>query len=119
MAKYKATGLIDHVNTFRGSYGDFTSVQDYQLSLNQVMAAQESFEALPSHIRARFQNNPGALLAFLEDPTNQEEAVKLGLVNAPPPPQPKGAEAPSGGAAATTKKSDPPPADSAKSGSDA
>lgn len=119
MAKYKATGLIDHVNTFRGSYGDFTSVQDYQLSLNQVMAAQESFEALPSNIRARFQNNPGALLAFLEDPKNQEEAVKLGLINAPPPPQPKAAPAASGGPGGADPKTDPPKADSGKSGSDA
>lgn len=90
MAKYKNTGLIDHISDFKGSYGDFTNVQEYQLSLNQVLAAQESFEQLPSGIRARFNNSPSALMSFLENPTNLDEAVELGLVNRPtPPPEPK------------------------------
>jgi len=88
MSKYQKTGLIDHVNRVAGSYGDFTSVQDYQLSLNQVIQAQDAFDQLPSTVRKRFGNNPSELMAFLQDPDNRDEAVKLGLVEAPPP-QPK------------------------------
>lgn len=89
MQKYQKTGLIDHVQKFQGSYGDFTSVADYQLSLNQVLDAQRAFDDLPSSIRARFNNNPGSMLAFLEDPANQEESVRLGLREPPRPPEPK------------------------------
>lgn len=89
MDKYSQTGLIDHVNDVKGAYGDFTSVQDYQLHLDQVIAADQAFMALPSAIRKRFENSPAALLEFLQDDANRDEAVKLGLVNAPPPPQPK------------------------------
>jgi len=73
----------------RGSFGDFTSYDDYHSSLNQIIEAQDAFEALPSSMRKRFGNDPGELLAFLEDPANNEEAVKLGLRQAPPPPPPE------------------------------
>jgi len=88
--KYDQTGLIDHVNNIKGSYGDFTSVQDYQLSLNQVIEAQDAFDHLPAKIRKRFANSPTELMAFLADPANTDEAIKLGLVVAPdlPPPEP-------------------------------
>lgn len=112
MSKYQKTGLIEHVQKFQGSYGDFTSVADYQLSLNQVLDAQNAFEALPSAIRARFQNNPGAMLAFLEDPKNRDEAVKLGLVE-PPPPPPEAPPGASGGAGTAPTSTAAPPAPSA------
>ena len=90
MAKFAKTGLVDHVNRVAGSYGDFTTVQDYQLHLDQVMAAQTAFMELPATIRRRFDNDPAHLLAFIQDPKNRDEAVSLGLINAPPPPEPKG-----------------------------
>lgn len=89
MAKFAKTGLVDHVNRVAGSYGDFTTVQDYQLHLDQVMAAQTAFMELPATIRRRFDNDPAHLLAFIQDPKNRDEAVSLGLINAPPPPEPK------------------------------
>lgn len=114
MQKYQKTGLIQHVQKFQGSYGDFTSVADYQLSLNQVLAAQEAFEALPSSIRARFNNNPGSMLAFLEDPANRDEAVELGLVEPPPaPPPPEAPPGASGEAGTASTSTAAPPAPSA------
>lgn len=113
MSKYQQTGLIEHVQKFQGSYGDFTSVADYQVSLNQVLDAQNAFDALPSSIRARFQNNPGAMLAFLEDPSNRDEAVKLGLVEPPPPPPPKAPPGASGEAGTASTSTAAPPAPSA------
>lgn len=108
MAKYKSTGLIDHVKNVQGSYGDFTSVQDYQLSLNQVIEAQDAFEQLPAKIRARFNNDPSHLMSFISDEDNYDEALKLGLIDPKPeppaptrvevvnPPKPKGSREPSG-----------------------
>lgn len=83
MAKYQKTGLIDHVNKYEGRYGDFTNVSDYQTSLNAVMAAQDEFLSLPSSLRARFANDPAQFLHFVHDENNREEAINLGLIQAP------------------------------------
>jgi len=53
--------------------------------MNTIIAAQRAFEALPAKIRDRFANSPERFLAFLADPDNLDEAVKLGLVNKPEP----------------------------------
>jgi len=88
MSQYQKTGLITHVREVQGAYGDFSNVEGYQLSLNQVIAAQEAFDQLPAAMRKRFGNQPSQLMQFLEDPRNLEEAAKLGLVE-PPRPKPE------------------------------
>jgi len=62
-------------------YGDFTGIGDYHTALNRVIAAQDEFEALPAQIRARFNNDPAELIAFLDDDNNRPEAESLGLVD--------------------------------------
>lgn len=66
--------------------GDFTGVGDYHSAMNLVRAAQEEFLRVPADLRARFENDPARLMRFLDDEGNRDEAVKLGLVNAPPAP---------------------------------
>lgn len=66
--------------------GDFTGISDYHQALNLVLQAEDGFMTLPGDMRARFQNDPGQLLAFLENPANKDEAIKLGLVNKPAEP---------------------------------
>ncbi len=80
LKKYKATGLIQHVQNTTPAWGDFTNVDDYQSSINKVIEAQQSFGTLPAHVRKRFENDPGQLIAFLEKNENYEEAKKMGLV---------------------------------------
>lgn len=63
-----------------GSYGDFTGVASFQDAMNQVMDARAAFDALPARVRSRFHNNPAALVDFLSDEGNLDEAVRLGLV---------------------------------------
>lgn len=104
MRKYENGHAIEHVSRVQGAYGDFTNVQSYQLSLNQVIEAQEAFDQLPAMIRKRFNNDPAHLMTFLEDPSNLDEAVKLGLVERKTPPDPP-QEKKSSGAAPQT----PPP----------
>jgi len=80
MKKYEQTGLISHTKNVQGSYGDFTNVEDYHAAINRVHAAENAFMALPSQIRKKFNNDPAAMLAFLDDPSNRKEALELGLI---------------------------------------
>ncbi len=40
--------------------------------------------ALPAKIRARFDHDPNALLQFLQDETNRNEAIEIGLIDGEP-----------------------------------
>ena len=61
-------------------YGDFTGVTDYHTALQLVRDADQGFEQLPSEVKRRFGNDPSALMLFLSDDRNRDEAIKLGLV---------------------------------------
>jgi len=88
LAQYDKTGLITHVNKAVGEYGDFTAVNEYQESLNTVIAAREAFAELPSKIRARFNNDPGEFFEFATNPDNGQAMVELGLAEVPTPTPP-------------------------------
>lgn len=95
--QYSATGVWSHVNerAQQGVYADLASAPDYQDALNIIARANEAFESLPASVRERFQNDPARFLDFLQDPTNVDEAIKLGLaerVEEPPPPPPQRVE---------------------------
>lgn len=61
-------------------FGDFSNIPDYQTSLQVVIDAQAKFADLPSAVRKRFDNDPGKLIEFLQDASNRDEAVRLGLI---------------------------------------
>lgn len=85
MARYQRTGiLVDPLNpgTRKAQFGDFGSVMEYQESMNLIIAAQEAFDELPAVVRKRFNNDPAEMLAFLEDDSNRDEAVRLGFIEA-------------------------------------
>lgn len=75
-------------------YRDYDDVMDYHSAMNAVRAAEENFMQLPAEMRYRFHNDPQNLLKFLADEGNRDEAVRLGLVNAPPPVEPVGSAPP-------------------------
>ena len=89
MRKFEKTGLVDHVNTYRGDYAEFTEAPDYHTAMNVVAQANEMFMSLPAKIRAGFNNDPGAFLAFVDDPANEDQARAMGLL---PPAEPTPAE---------------------------
>ena len=82
LRQFNITGLLPE-NALSPQYGDFTGVQDYHSALNQVIAAEDEFMALPATLRARFENDPAKLIEFLDNPENKNEAASLGLVNIP------------------------------------
>lgn len=63
--------------------GDFTGVTDFHTAMNLVRQAEEEFMRMPAEVRERFAHDPGKLIAFCEDGSNLEEAIKLGLVPKP------------------------------------
>lgn len=100
LARYERTGELP-VNAGAAVQGDFTDAGDFHSSMIRVCEAQEAFDALPAKIRKRFNNDPAELIAFVSDPANESEAVKLGL--AKPKVSPGGPGA-SGGAVSTPDK---------------
>lgn len=111
IAKARRTGMIER-NVAQARYGDFTSAADFQTCLQRVEQAEQDFLNLSADLRKRFANDPARLLAFLADPNNKEEAIRLGLKEKPKDPPPQGpptpnpaetaAEPPQGGEAAST-----------------
>lgn len=61
-------------------FGDFTGLSDYHTICNRIASIDQHFEDLPATVRKRFDNDPGQLLAFLDDPTSRSEAEQLGLI---------------------------------------
>lgn len=64
--------------------GDYAGVGDFHSAMNVVRAAQEEFSRVPAEIRARFLNDPQRFSDFFNDPSNQDEAIRLGLATRRP-----------------------------------
>ena len=70
------------------SYGDFSGVSDYHTALNAIKAADTAFMGLPAQLRAKFDHDPNALLQFLQNEQNRDEAIMLGLIDGKPVAEP-------------------------------
>lgn len=81
LKQFKQTGMVSHMSAkaAQGAYTDLPDPIEFQDSLNIVLQAETAFDSLPSKVRSRFHNNPEEFLAFMADPENQDEAIKLGL----------------------------------------
>jgi len=107
LRQYGVTGVLTHVNRATPLYEDVTSY-DYQEAMDLVANARSNFDALPSHIRTRFDNDPSKLLDFVQNPLNRAEAHSLGLLR--PDYQPPSTDAP----AAVLERSSPMQGDAPK-----
>ena len=85
MRKYQKTGVIEHLNTHQGDYGNFIGFEDYQISLNRILEAEDAFSTIPSEIRNKFSNDPAKFLEFVQNPANLAEMQEMGLANPPRP----------------------------------
>lgn len=81
--RFGVTGSMP-VAPLEPSYGDFSGVGDYHTALNKIKAADEAFMALPAKIRAKFDHDPNALLNFLQNEENRDEAIQIGLIDGKP-----------------------------------
>lgn len=84
--QFSATGMLTHVRdqAALGQYLDLPDETDFQSALNTVEVGRAAFDSLPSKVRDRFGNDPASFLAFLSDANNRDEAIALGLIDAPP-----------------------------------
>jgi phage internal scaffolding protein len=85
--RFGVTGQLP-VKAIEPSYGDFSGVTDYHTALNKIKSAEAEFMALPAKLRAKFDHDPNALLNFLENEANRNEAIELGLIDGEPVAQP-------------------------------
>lgn len=79
--KYNATGLLNkNIMANDPMFDDVSEIKDYQDAQNSIAKAAQEFDKLPEAVRAKFNYNPAALLDYLNDSENKEEAIELGLV---------------------------------------
>lgn len=86
VARAKVGQDLRHVNDRPAMYGSLIGLPSYAESLNMVTRARDLFMQLDPFVRERFGNDPGRLLDFVANGANREEAIKLGLIEAPKPP---------------------------------
>jgi phage internal scaffolding protein len=81
MSQYARTGEMPKINELAPQFLDVSQNMDFQTHMNYVREAQELFDALPSQVRNRFQNDPGAFIDFTSDENNRSELAKMGLLS--------------------------------------
>lgn len=83
LERYSNAGLPLPVAAVNAVYGDFSDLSNLQDHLNNARAlvqqAEEGFMQLDARTRKRFDNDVAKMVAWLEDPENYEESIKLGL----------------------------------------
>lgn len=79
ISKYRKTGAITHLSKKAGQFADVSDIPDMLEAHERVTNAFNAFQELPAVIRDKFQNDPMKMIQFLNNPENNEEAIKLGL----------------------------------------
>lgn len=82
LAKYKRTGVLEHIAAGQPKYLDISEVGDYRTAIEQVRAVGEFFDGLPAEMRIKFNNDPVEFIDFVTDPANRERMVEYGLATA-------------------------------------
>lgn len=81
LVKRFGVGPLSQMQVRRPTYGDFSGLDNYQDAMNALLAANESFMAMPSSVRERFHNNPAEFVAFCSDENNLDELREMGLAD--------------------------------------
>lgn len=82
MRRFQVTGEVTHLNQRPPMFGEVPDI-DFAGAMSIVVDARERFQQLPATIRDRFNNDPGRLLEFIQNPDNREEGIRLGILQAP------------------------------------
>lgn len=81
--RYQATGLLPVTNATPQWGVDVTDAPTYQEAVQVVIDAERMFMSLDAKMRKQFDNDPAQFLAFVDDPANGDELIKMGLREAP------------------------------------
>lgn len=88
MAKYKTTGVLQHINATAPVYYDFSETPDLASALAMLREADEAFMRLPATARREFDNDPTKFVMFAEDPDNLPKMREWGLAEPEKAPDP-------------------------------
>lgn len=95
--RFGVTGTLPQI-PMPPTLDEFGEIFDFQSAMNTLTAAKVSFGMLPAEVRATFQNNPHAFVAYVDAATEAgdlEQLRKWGLaVPAAPTPSPEPTPAP-------------------------
>lgn len=85
MRRYMKTGIISNVNKRSPFWADVTTTPlDLMEAQEVITQSMKAFTDLPARLRAMFNNSPIELMTWLQDPANEEEGIKWGLLPAKP-----------------------------------
>ena len=79
IAKYRKTGVIEHLNNNPQNF-DYAPGVDFQEAVELVQQGEDQFNQLPASIRTQFDNNTSDFVDFVSNPANHEEMIKMGLI---------------------------------------
>lgn len=102
MKRYEQTGEITHLAAAQGRYAELGEPQDLMDAKMRVIRAEQAFMTLPAELRAKCNHDPSQFLKMLEDGSNDEQLIKLGVKK--PKPVPKEAAGPDGTVPSEAKK---------------
>lgn len=85
MSRYMENGQLPNINEAAPQYLDVSEGYDYQAAMEYIAGANSLFQELPSSIRNRFENDPGAFIEFCSNENNRLELTEMGLLRPPTP----------------------------------
>lgn len=86
MDKYQKTGLVSHMNTHKGTYGDVSGA-DFKQAQDLICEQKSIFEELPASARAKFDNDPANYLDMIIQEDGAEQLAQI--LNPEPEPAPE------------------------------
>lgn len=81
-AKYLKSRMAGNPNGRKPMFIEVPSASFHEM-MNTVMRMRDDFSRLSAKVRAKFMNDPGVMLAWLENPDNRREGVRMGLIDDP------------------------------------
>lgn len=82
--RYRRTGF--YYDPLKGNsgvapqFGDFTDVKSFHEAETIISQAYQAFDSLPASVRKEFNNDPAEMLDFVDDPSNKDRCIELGLI---------------------------------------
>lgn len=76
--------VVTNMQKLEGIYGDITS-QSLKDASDMMIKASEAFQEVPSDIRKKFGNDPGAFIDYATNNDNIDQLIQWGLAKPPDP----------------------------------
>lgn len=79
IARFSGDELRAFIQQDPGAYQDLSNAVDLKTAMDTVIESERLFDALPSAVRKKFNNNPIEFLEFAQDKKNGKAMVDMGL----------------------------------------